>query len=69
MPVARGTEFGLGEMGPALLREMERVGIMLDLTHLTDQAFWQALEIYNGPVLASHNNLPSDRAPPAPIQR
>ena len=51
-----GTEFGLGEMGPALLREMERLGIMLDLTHLTDQAFWQALEIYNGPVLASHNN-------------
>ena len=51
-----GTEFGLGEQGPALLREMERVGIMLDLTHLTDQAFWQALDIYNGPVLASHNN-------------
>ena len=51
-----GTELGLGEMGPELLREMERVGIMLDLTHLTDQAFWQALEIYNGPVLASHNN-------------
>lgn len=43
-------------MGPALLQEMERLGIMLDLTHLTDEAFWQALEIYNGPVLASHNN-------------
>ena len=51
-----GTEYGLGEMGTALLREMERAGIMLDLTHLTDQAFWQALEIYNGPVLASHSN-------------
>ena len=51
-----GTELGLGDMGPALLREMERVGIMLDLTHLSDQAFWQALEIYTGPVLASHNN-------------
>ena len=51
-----GTELGLSELGPALLQEMERVGIMLDLTHLTDQAFWQALNIYNGPVLASHNN-------------
>ena len=51
-----GTELGLGGTGPDLLREMERVGIMLDLTHLSDQAFWQALEIFNGPVLASHNN-------------
>ena len=51
-----GTELGLGEMGPELLREMERLGIMLDLTHLSDESFWQALEIYNGPVLASHNN-------------
>ncbi len=51
-----GTELGLSELGPALLQEMERVGILLDLTHLTDQAFWQALDIYSGPVLASHNN-------------
>ena len=51
-----GTELGLGEMGPALLQEMERLGIVLDLTHLSDESFWQALEIYNGPVLASHNN-------------
>jgi len=28
----------------------------LDLSHLSDQAFWPALEIFNGPVLASHNN-------------
>ena len=51
-----GTELGLGEMGPALLREMERLGIMLDLTHLSDESFWESLEIYSGPVLASHNN-------------
>jgi membrane dipeptidase len=35
---------------------MERLGIVLDLTHCSDEAFWQALEHYNGPVLASHNN-------------
>jgi membrane dipeptidase len=51
-----GTELGLTELGPALLAEMERLGILLDLTHLSDQAFWQSLEHYGGLVLASHNN-------------
>jgi membrane dipeptidase len=54
-----GTELGLTELGPPLLAEMERLGILLDLTHLSDQAFWQALEHYGGLVLASHNNCRS----------
>ena len=51
-----GTELGLTELGAPLLQEMARLGIILDLTHLSDQAFWQSVEIYDGPVLASHNN-------------
>jgi membrane dipeptidase len=51
-----GTELGLTKLGPPLLAEMERLGMLLDLSHFSDQAFWQALEQYNGPVLASHNN-------------
>ena len=51
-----GTEGGLFEEGPALLREMQRVGMILDVTHLSDQCFDEALEIYSGPVLASHHN-------------
>jgi membrane dipeptidase len=51
-----GTEGGLFAEGPALLREMERVGIILDVTHLSDQCFDEAMEIYGGPVLASHHN-------------
>jgi len=51
-----GTELGLTELGPPLLAEMERLGMALDLTHCSDPAFWQALEHYSGPVLASHNN-------------
>ncbi|HEX3314495.1 MAG TPA: membrane dipeptidase [Gemmataceae bacterium] len=51
-----GTEGGLFEPGPALLREMQRVGMILDVTHLSDQCFDEALEIYTGPVLASHHN-------------
>jgi len=51
-----GTELGLTDLGPPLLAEMERLGVLLDLTHFSDQAFWEALERYDGPVLASHNN-------------
>lgn len=51
-----GTELGLTDLGAALLREMERLGVILDLTHFSDQSFWQALDVFAGPVLASHNN-------------
>ncbi len=51
-----GTELGLSERGGALLDEMQRLGIILDLTHCSDQAFWQAIERFDGPLLASHNN-------------
>ena len=47
---------GLTDRGPALLREMQRLGFVLDLTHTTDDAFFQALEHFHGPVLASHQN-------------
>jgi membrane dipeptidase len=51
-----GTEGGLFPQGPALLKEMERVGMILDVTHLSDRCFDEALDIYGGPVLASHHN-------------
>lgn len=51
-----GTELGLTELGAPLLREMERLGMLLDLTHMSDEAFWEALDHYSGLVLASHNN-------------
>jgi membrane dipeptidase len=51
-----GTEGGLFSPGPALLKEMEKVGMILDVTHLSDQCFDEALDIYGGPVLASHHN-------------
>ena len=46
----------LGEKGKLLLKEMERLGIILDATHLCDDAFWDAMELFNGAVWASHNN-------------
>jgi membrane dipeptidase len=51
-----GASGGLTPAGRDLVREMKRLGITLDVTHLTDEAFWEALEIYDGPVWASHNN-------------
>jgi membrane dipeptidase len=51
-----GTEGGFFPQGPALLREMERVGMILDVTHLSDQCFEEALDLFRGPVLASHHN-------------
>jgi membrane dipeptidase len=51
-----GTVGGLFPQGPALLKEMERVGMILDVTHLSDQCFDEALDVYGGPVLASHHN-------------
>ncbi|HVS98402.1 MAG TPA: membrane dipeptidase [Puia sp.] len=55
---ANGTDSsgGLSPMGRMLLKEMERLRIILDATHLCDDAFWDAMEIFNGPVWASHNN-------------
>jgi membrane dipeptidase len=42
--------------GLALLKKMEELNIILDATHLCDDAFWQALDHFNGHVWASHNN-------------
>jgi membrane dipeptidase len=51
-----GVESGLTDIGRVLLAHIEQTGMVLDMTHFSDQAFWQALELFNGPVLASHNN-------------
>jgi len=51
-----GASGGLTAAGRELVKEMQRLKIVLDVTHLTDEAFWESLEIYSGPVWASHNN-------------
>lgn len=51
-----GTELGLTEIGSTLLAEMETLHMILDLTHFSDRAFWQALASFHGAVLASHSN-------------
>ena len=55
---ANGTDSsgGLNERGIALLKEMQSLGMILDATHLCDDAFWDAMEMYDGTIWASHNN-------------
>ena len=55
---AQGTDAsgGLGTRGRELLAEMERLEMILDVTHLCDDSFWEALELFNGRVWASHSN-------------
>lgn len=42
--------------GRELLREMDQLGMILDVTHLAEQTFWDALDMYEGPIWASHHN-------------
>jgi membrane dipeptidase len=49
----------MNEEGLLLLKEMGRLNIILDVTHLCDDAFWQAMDHFDGHVWASHNNCRS----------
>src|SRR5262249_26885753 len=51
-----GARGPLTDLGRALLTEMERLGVILDISHLAEESFWQALERFGGPVIASHSN-------------
>ncbi|HVS94672.1 MAG TPA: membrane dipeptidase [Mucilaginibacter sp.] len=46
----------MGRPGLDLLKEIERLNMILDATHLCDDAFWQALDNFKGHIWASHNN-------------
>jgi len=47
---------GLSDFGVTVVREMNRLGIMVDVSHVSDEAFWQILEISAVPVIASHSS-------------
>lgn len=44
-------------LGFELMREMSRLNMILDTTHLTDEGFEQVLEFYEGPIWSSHHNV------------
>jgi membrane dipeptidase len=51
-----GTTGGFPPRGRDLLAEMARLGLILDVTHLSDDCFWEAMDSYPGPIWASHHN-------------
>jgi membrane dipeptidase len=46
----------LPAIGVELLKEMDQLGMILDVTHLSEPSFWQAIDLYQGPIWASHHN-------------
>jgi membrane dipeptidase len=50
------THKGLSEFGKKVVGEMNRVGIMIDVSHISDDAFWQVMELSRTPVIASHSS-------------
>lgn len=47
---------GLSEFGKKVVAEMNRLGIMIDVSHVSDDTFWQVMELSKVPVIASHSS-------------
>ncbi len=54
--VVEENDRGLSDLGQAFVRHMERLGILVDVSHLSDPGFWDVMEISQKPVIASHSN-------------
>ncbi len=52
----RHSHKGLSKFGRQVIAEMNRVGIMVDVSHISDDAFWQVMELSKAPVIASHSS-------------
>ncbi|WP_312115595.1 dipeptidase [Brevibacillus reuszeri] len=58
-PVREGKKGGITDFGVRLIEEAERLGIVIDVSHLNDEGFWDVMEIAQKPVIASHSNCRS----------
>ncbi|MDQ1523175.1 MAG: rane dipeptidase [Pyrinomonadaceae bacterium] len=54
-----GQTRGLNEFGRAVVAEMNRLGIMVDVSHVSDQTFWDIIETSTKPVIATHSGVRS----------
>jgi len=53
---AKRSESKLPELGVQALEEMNRLGILFDVSHLCDSVFWDVNDVVKGPFIASHSN-------------
>ena len=47
---------GLTDLGKEYVREAQRLGMLVDVSHLSDQGFWDLMEITQAPIIATHSN-------------
>ena len=57
-------DLGLSDFGRSVVEEMNRLGIMIDVSHVSDKSFFDILSITNTPVIASHSAVRSLRDHP-----
>jgi membrane dipeptidase len=51
-----GVSYGLSRLGEEAVAEMERLRILIDVSHLGERAFWRLIEIAKGPIIATHSS-------------
>jgi membrane dipeptidase len=52
----RRTGGGLSQLGIQALEELEKLGMIVDVSHINDEGFWDVIEQVNKPIMASHSN-------------
>lgn len=53
---SHATGEGLSDLGREYIKEAQRLGMIVDVSHISDTAFWQLIEMTTAPVIASHSN-------------
>jgi membrane dipeptidase len=52
----KNQEEGLSDFGKEVVRKMNRLGMMVDVSHISDKAFWDVISLTSKPVIASHSS-------------
>lgn len=56
LPAVNLMHNGLSDFGKSVVREMNRIGMMVDLSHASEKSFYDALEVSSAPIIASHSS-------------
>lgn len=49
-------QYGLTDTGREVIRKMDELGMIIDVSHLNEKSFWDVVEVMKGPIIASHSN-------------